>query len=243
MLPPLKPLSPVALATLLTGCLLPNCGGESTAESIGGDGADPLATPLPEPPAFAPDPSKIGTDPSGTGLAGTVAIAGSAGAVSGGSRVTITNLTTGDSVTTTANADGSFANNFVGMSGDFIRVEFETDAGRSPHTTLLYDDEISGEEFPAVELDDCVQLSPDGFGDSGPIVIDNACDDTITIVDVLGVPASVALSFDPELTDSGLPLSPGDSLSIGFETQQSLLVVAQINVDGQVLPYSVVIVP
>jgi hypothetical protein len=58
-----------------------------------------------------------------------VAVVGSAGSVEAGARVTIVNLATGDRVTVTANADGSFSATLPGGSGDALQIYATDGAG------------------------------------------------------------------------------------------------------------------
>lgn len=65
----------------------------------------------------------------GFSIDGLASVAGAAGAVEGGAKVTIRNLRTGETVTVTANADGSFSARIAAQPGDEIAITAKDAAG------------------------------------------------------------------------------------------------------------------
>jgi hypothetical protein len=71
---------------------------------------------------------------------GHVTITGTAGSVEGGAQVTLTNTRTGQTVTVTANADGSFTAQIDAQAGDTLTILVTDAAGNvSPPNTLTVD--------------------------------------------------------------------------------------------------------
>ena len=62
---------------------------------------------------------------------GQVTVTGAAGSVEGGARVTITNTHTGEKVTVTANADGSFTAQITAQAGDVWSIVVTDAAGNA----------------------------------------------------------------------------------------------------------------
>lgn len=69
--------------------------------------------------------------------AGGVTVAGEAGSAEAGSRVVITNKRTGQSITVTANADGSFSAQIGALPGDQIGITIQDHAGNTSGDVLL----------------------------------------------------------------------------------------------------------
>lgn len=76
---------------------------------------------------------------------GQVTVTGKPGSVEGGSRVTVINTTTGDRITVTANADGSFSAALSGSPGDALQVYTNDVAGNQSAATSV--DVASGGPF------------------------------------------------------------------------------------------------
>lgn len=241
MLRPSPSLSPVSLALLLASCTLPSCSNADETDSVGEGSAGPrVATPLPEPPAF--DPTQLGYDPGQTVLPGeSYPIKGNPGAVAKGASVVLTNLSTGAVTVVDVAAelgDGSFATSIEASSGDWLRVEAKDTGGRSPHATFLLGDDVT-----LLELDPCVDVLPDGFGNSGPVVVTNTCNDEIVLHSVVVHPGETEVELDPALPEMGLPLAVGESLRIALTADDSIVLLIPVEVAGVLLPYSVVLEP
>ncbi len=85
-------------------------------------------------PPAAPDPTQIHvTDPE----AGTVAVTGAAGSVEPNAVLMITNTRSGESVTVTANSDGSFTAQIAAQAGDALEIRLLDAAGNQSETRSL----------------------------------------------------------------------------------------------------------
>lgn len=86
-------------------------------------------------PPIAPTPGQLTVGPVTNGQ---VTITGTAGSVEGATRVTITNTRTGETVTVTATAEGSFTAQLVAQAGDSLSITVMDAAGNvSPTATML----------------------------------------------------------------------------------------------------------
>lgn len=81
-----------------------------------------------------PDASLIRVADAGNGR---ISVSGATGSVEPGSRVTITNRRTGESVTVTANADGSFSVQIAARIGDELAVTAQDKLGNTSNERLL----------------------------------------------------------------------------------------------------------
>ncbi|MGH6930935.1 MAG: Ig-like domain-containing protein, partial [Dongiaceae bacterium] len=85
-------------------------------------------------PPAAPDPTQIQvTDPE----AGTLTVTGAAGSVEPNAVLIITNTRTGESVTVTANSDGSFTAQIAARAGDTLEIRLTDAAGNQSETRSL----------------------------------------------------------------------------------------------------------
>jgi hypothetical protein len=73
-----------------------------------------------------PPPAPVSGSIQARAAGGQITVTGSAGSVEGGTRVTLVNTRTGERVTVTANADGSFSATLAGDTGDIVQI-FATD--------------------------------------------------------------------------------------------------------------------
>lgn len=164
-----------ALATFVSGC---------------------TATPLPEPPAFGPDLSRIApvdrgqARPASEGLF-SIVFHGQTGSADPGSTVRVTNLDAlTPTVATSVAEDGSFAISLEVRAGDELRFESVRDGTRSPPSDARVREDYGLETAPRF---DCIRLQSGSTIDFGttPVaatterswVFRNACGSEIRVAD------------------------------------------------------------
>ncbi len=212
---------------------------EGFAEDVGSGPA--VATPLPEPPALTdPDLSRIFFDPDagGTGLAGVITVEGESGSVTATARVIVTNLATGATVDTTATEEGAFAVDVPAVDEEWLRIDVEVGDQRASHGTVL----VQAGLLP-IELEECVVLTPPSWAVEGPIVVENTCSAPVVVQSLTAHPEGVTFSAEPDPTETPQELAPGDTLTIELAPDGRTVVLIPVEVNGEVLPYSVVIEP
>lgn len=189
-----------------------------------------------------PPPAPVAGSIAARASSGQLTVSGAAGSVEGGSLVTLVNTRTGERVTVTANADGSFSATLAGEAGDALQV-YATDGATNQGgaTTVTA---VGGPFSGAIAID---ASSPAGGetvdGDRLLVTVDlTAPPNTgVTVNDVVAVPVGTAsaatLRFYAEV-----PLATGaNTLNVKAHGQDGRVVTRTINVTSRgPFPYRVV---
>ncbi|MGQ0585727.1 MAG: Ig-like domain-containing protein [Gammaproteobacteria bacterium] len=205
-------------------------------DEAGNAGTRALTMTLDTVPPLAPVAGAVSARASG----GQVTVAGSAGAVEGGSQVTLVNTRTGARVTVTANADGSFSAIVAGEAGDSIQI-FATD-GATNQGAAASVQAVGGPFSGAITLGSSSPANGVTVdGDRLLVTVDlTAPPNTgVTVNDVVavGVPVGSVLRFFAEV-----PLVTGaNTLAIKAHGQDGRVVTRTLNVTSRgPFPYRVV---
>ena len=187
-----------------------------------------------------PPPAPIISSITARAGGGQVSVAGSAGAVEGGTQVTLVNSRTGQRVTVMANADGSFSAMLAGEAGDVIQV-YATDGATNQGAAASLN-AVGGPFSGAISFGSSSPTSGVTVdGDRILVTVDlTAPPNTgVTVNDVVavGVPMGSALRFYAEV-----PLVTGSNvLAIKAHGQDGRVVSRTINVTSRgPFPYRVV---
>jgi hypothetical protein len=187
-------------------------------------------------PPPAPVTGRIQADAAG----GLITVSGGAGAVEGGSRVTLVNTRTGERVTVIANADGSFSATLAGEAGDVVQIHATDGAGNQGAAGSL--EAVGGPFSGAITLGASSPASGATVdGDRILVSVDvSAPPNTgVTVNDVVavGVPGPSGLRFYAEV-----PLETGsNTLAVKAHGQDGRVVTRTISVTSRgPFPYRVV---
>jgi RHS repeat-associated protein len=118
----------------------PDLAGTYVAQLIVHDGtveSDPDTVTIAVPDTTPPAPADLGKITVGPITNGQVTITGSVGSVEGNAQVIITNPRTGESLTVTANADGSFTAQLGAQTGDQLSIVVTDSAGNTSTSSTL----------------------------------------------------------------------------------------------------------
>lgn len=131
-------------STQVTPSFTPDVAGTYVAQLIVNDGTvdsdpDTVTITVTEPDTTPPLPADVGKITVSAPSGGSSTISGAAGSVEAGAQVQITNARTNQSVTVTANADGSFTTQIGAQAGDTLQIVVTDLAGNRsiPRTTQV----------------------------------------------------------------------------------------------------------
>jgi hypothetical protein len=176
------------------------------------------ATPLPEPPALAPDKITPRTDfIAPASWPTTVGLQGIADAATPGALVRVTNLDRQEPpIVTSSNSDGSFTLAVVTSPGDELRLEADSNGVRSAPVDFVFDMTTltPSVRFSCVTIEPGLEL-PFAGRDSRTFSISNRCSTPLTVQS-----ASERLSLpDFTLTTTlplGIPAGDSATFSVAF---------------------------
>jgi len=200
-------LRPLVLAVLAGTCSLISACGPG------------LASPIPQPPTLI---ANLGVAEPEPFAHGQIVLQGRPGTVPAGAQVRATLLDGSDPpLVTIAAADGSFAIGFVANPGEEVRLEWLSDAVRSPPLDAVLAEVDAGLAWAAARRFDCVSLTP-GYllelapGALTPLTFDSDCAELVTIADPRLRLGSTDFALESPLPAS---LSPGSSASLDVDFQ------------------------
>jgi hypothetical protein len=187
-----------------------------------------------------PPPAPVAGSITARAAAGQLTVTGTAGSVEGGSRVTLVNTRTGERVTVTANADGSFSATLGGEAGDALQLyatDGATNQGGATSVTATGGPFSGAITFGTSSPANGVTVT----GDRILVTVDlTAPPNTgVTVNDVIAVavPSGSALRYHAEV-----PLVTGaNALNVKAHGQDGRVVTRTINVTSRgPFPYRVV---
>lgn len=187
-----------------------------------------------------PPPAPVAGSIEVRAAGGQLTVTGSAGSVEGGSQVTLVNTRTGQRVTVTANADGSFSATLAGEAGDVVQVhatDGATNQGGATSFTAVGGPFSGAITFGTSSPANGVTVN----GDRILVTVDLAAPPntgvTVNEVVAVGVAVGSALRFHAEV-----PLATGaNTLTVKAHGQDGRVVTRTISVTSRgPFPYRVV---